>query len=58
MITVKNLCKSFNGVKVLDNVSTRIEKGEKGKFNASTLCTRGSTVTYLYRFLERKSLLK
>ncbi len=29
MITVKNLCKSFNGVKVLDNVSTRIEKGEK-----------------------------
>ncbi|MBQ9551109.1 MAG: amino acid ABC transporter ATP-binding protein [Lachnospiraceae bacterium] len=29
MITVKNLCKSFNGVKVLDNVSTKIEKGEK-----------------------------
>ena len=29
MITVNNLCKSFNGVKVLDNVSTRIEKGEK-----------------------------
>ncbi len=35
----------------------RIEKGENGKFNASTPCTRGSTVTYLYRFLERKSLL-
>jgi len=29
VITVNNLCKSFNGVKVLDNVSTRIEKGEK-----------------------------
>ena len=28
-----------------------IEKGEKGKFNASTPCTRASTVTYLYRFL-------
>ena len=35
----------------------RIEKGEKGKFNASTPCTRGAVVTYLYRFLERKSLL-
>ena len=35
----------------------KIEKGEKGKFNASTPCTRASTVTYLYRFLERKSLL-
>ena len=27
-----------------------IEKGENGKFNASTPCTRASTVTYLYRF--------
>ncbi len=27
-----------------------IEKGESGKFNASTPCTRGSVVTYLYRF--------
>ena len=27
-----------------------IEKGESGKFNASTPCTRASTVTYLYRF--------
>ena len=35
----------------------RIEKGENGKFNASTPCTRASTVTYLYRFLERRSLL-
>ena len=35
-----------------------IEKGEKGKFNASTPCTRGSVVTYLYRFLEGKGLLK
>ena len=34
-----------------------IEKGEKGKFNASTPCTRGSVVTYLYRFPERQSLL-
>jgi hypothetical protein len=35
-----------------------IEKGENGKFNASTPCTRGSVVTYLYRFLEGKGLLK
>ena len=27
-----------------------IEKGKSGKFNASTPCTRASTVTYLYRF--------
>ncbi len=31
--------------------SKGIEKGEKGKFNASTRCTRASTVTYLYRFM-------
>ena len=34
-----------------------IEKGENGKFNASTPCTRTSTATYLYRFFEQKSLL-
>ena len=33
-----------------------IERGEKGKFNASTPCTRASTVTYLYRFLEKQDL--
>ena len=33
-----------------------IERGEKGRFNASTACTRASTVTYLYRFLEGKDL--
>ena len=35
----------------------QIERGENGKFNASTACTRASTVTYLYRFLEGESLV-
>ena len=35
-----------------------IEKGEKGKFNASTPCTRGAIVLYLYRFLTGKDLAK
>ena len=35
-----------------------IEKGEKGKFNASTPCTRASTVTYLYRFFTGMDLAK
>ena len=35
-----------------------IEKGEKGKFNASTPCTRASTVTYLYRFFTGLDLAK
>ena len=35
-----------------------IERGENGKFNAATACTRASTVTYLYRFLERKDLVE
>ncbi len=29
MISVKNLCKTFNGQKVLNNISTEIDKGEK-----------------------------
>lgn len=29
MISVKNLCKSFNGQEVLKNISTEIDKGEK-----------------------------
>lgn len=29
MISVKNLCKTFNGLKVLNNISTEIDKGEK-----------------------------
>ncbi len=29
-----------------------IEKGENGRFNASTPCTRASVVTYLYRFFR------
>ena len=38
--------------------SKGIEKGESGKFNASTPCTRASTVTYLYRFMTGKDLAK
>ena len=33
-----------------------IEKGENGTFNASTPCTRASTVTYLYRFFTGRDL--
>ena len=33
-----------------------LEKGENGKFNAMTPCTRGSVVTYLYRFMTGKEL--
>ncbi len=33
-----------------------MEKGENGKFNAMTPCTRGSVVTYLYRFMTGKEL--
>ena len=33
-----------------------IEKGENGKFNAKTLCTRGYIVTYLYRFVTGNEL--
>lgn len=29
MISVKNLCKTFNGLSVLNNISTEIDKGEK-----------------------------
>ncbi len=29
MISVKNLCKNFNGLEVLKNISTEIDKGEK-----------------------------
>ena len=36
----------------------RIERGENGKFNASTPCTRASTVTYLYRFLTGYGLVE
>ena len=35
-----------------------IEKGENGKFNAATPCTRASTVTYLYRFMTGMGLMK
>ena len=35
-----------------------IEKGENGKFNASTPCTRASTVSYLYRFFTGLDLDK
>ena len=33
-----------------------IERGENGTFNASTPCTRASTVTYLYRFFTGQDL--
>ena len=33
-----------------------LEKGENGKFNAKTPCTRGYVVTYLYRFLTGQEL--
>ena len=33
-----------------------LEKGEEGKFNATTLCTRAYVVTYLYRFMTRQAL--
>ena len=33
-----------------------LEKGEDGKFNAKTPCTRGYVVTYLYRFLTGQEL--
>ena len=33
-----------------------LEKGEDGRFNAKTPCTRGYVVTYLYRFLTRQDL--
>ena len=35
-----------------------IEKGDNGKFNASTPCTRASVVTYLYRFMTGCGLMK
>ena len=35
-----------------------IEKGDYGKFSASTPCTRASTVTYLYRFLTGYGLVE
>ena len=38
--------------------SKGIEKGENGKFNASTPCTRASTVTYLYRFFTGCGLME
>ena len=33
-----------------------LEKGEEGKFNATTPCTRAYVVTYLYRFMTRQAL--
>ena len=33
-----------------------LEKGENGKFNAKTSCTRGYVVTYLYRFITGQDL--
>ena len=33
-----------------------LEKGENGKFNAKTPCTRGYVVTYLYRFITGQEL--
>ena len=36
--------------------SKGIEKGENGKFNASTPCTRAAVVLYLYRFETGKDL--
>ena len=36
----------------------RIEKGEQGRFHPATPCTRAAIVSYLYRTLERKGLLK
>ena len=33
-----------------------LEKGENGKFNAKTPCTRGYVVTYLFRFITGKEL--
>ena len=35
-----------------------LEKGEGGKFNAGTPCTRGYVVTYLYRFITGQELAK
>ncbi len=35
-----------------------LEKGENGKFNATTPCTRGYVVTYLYRFITGKELVQ
>ena len=35
-----------------------LEKGENGKFNAKTPCTRGYVVTYLYRYLTGLELAK
>ena len=34
-----------------------LERGEGGKYNAKTPCTRGYVVTYLYRFLTGKELV-
>ena len=36
----------------------RLERGELACFNASTPCTRASTVTYLYRFLTGYALVE
>ena len=33
-----------------------LEKGEGGKYNAKTPCTRGYVVTYLYRFMTGNEL--
>ena len=33
-----------------------LEKGEGGKYNAKTPCTRGCVVTYLYRFMTGNEL--
>ncbi len=35
-----------------------LEKGENGKFNAMTPCTRGYVVTYLFRFMTGEELAK
>ena len=35
-----------------------LEKGENGKFKAKTPCTRAYVVTYLYRFITGKELVK
>jgi hypothetical protein len=35
-----------------------IEKGDYGKFSASTPCTRASVVTYLYRFMTGYGLVE
>ena len=33
-----------------------LEKGENGKFKAKTPCTRGSVVTYLFRYFTHEEL--